>query len=272
MRASMSKTTLEYLSALPQLQALSKEQLETLANQAEFATAAAGESFINEGDEAKAVFILIIGAAQVFKSNLMGQSTVLTRIEPISMVGDQAFLQRNLGTRTASVRATEESQLIKIDGDLFRDLLNQNLEVNRSVSAIGNLQAEFNRFHLSPLVRAMSDQNLLDQCERRFFDTGSVVFSEGDTDSDVYLVSEGAVSIYQQVKQAQSKVAQIKSGESFGELAATEGSARAGTAICEEPTQLLVIPKDLFSNLLSSDASLASQMGVLKKSTHYPMV
>lgn len=265
MRASMSKTTLEYLSALPQLQALSKEQLEALANQAEFATAAAGESFINEGDEAKAVFVLITGAAQVFKSNVMGQSRVLTRIEPISMVGDQAFLQRNLGTRTASVRATEESQLIKINGDLFRDLLNQNLEVNRSVSAIGNLQAEFNRFHLSPLVRAMSDQNLLDQCERRFFDTGSVVFSEGDTDSDVYLVSEGAVSIYQQVKQAQSKVAQIKSGESFGELAATEGSARAGTAICEEPTQLLVIPKDLFSNLLSSDASLASQMGALKK-------
>ena len=265
MRASMSKTTLEYLSALPQLQALSKEQLEALANQAEFAPAAAGESFINEGDEAKAVFVLITGAAQVFKSNVMGQSTVLARIEPISMVGDQAFLQRNLGTRTASVRATEESQLIKIDGDLFRDLLNQNLEVNRSVSAIGNLQAEFNRFHLSPLVRAMSDQNLLDQCERRFFDTGSVVFSEGDTDSDVYLVSEGAVSIYQQVKQAQSKVAQIKSGESFGELAATEGSARAGTAICEEPTQLLVIPKDLFSNLLSSDASLASQMGALKK-------
>ena len=159
----MSKTILEQLSALPQLQALSKEQLEALANQAEFATAAAGESFINEGDEATAVFVLITGAAQVFKSNVMGQSTVLTRIEPISMVGDQAFLQRNLGTRTASVRATEESELIKIEGDLFRELLNQNLEVNRSVSAIGSLQAEFNRFHLSPLVQAMSDQNLLDQ-------------------------------------------------------------------------------------------------------------
>jgi len=262
---SMSKTILEYLSDLPQLQTLSNEHLEALADRAVLETVSAGELFINEGDEATAVFVLIAGSAQVFKSDVIGQSTVLTRIEPISMVGDQAFLQRNLGSRTASVRATEESHLIKIDGDLFRELLNQNLEVNRSVSALGSLQAEFNRFHLSPLVRAMSDQNLLDQCERRFLDAGSLVFSEGDTDTDVYLVSEGAVSIYQQVKQAQSKVAKIKSGESFGELAATEGSARAGTAICEEPTQLLVIPKNLFSNLISSNTSLASQMGALKK-------
>lgn len=58
---SMSKTILEYLSDLPQLQTLSNEHLEALADRAVLETVSAGELFINEGDEATAVFVLIAG-------------------------------------------------------------------------------------------------------------------------------------------------------------------------------------------------------------------
>ena len=253
------------LSGLHQFKTLKPEQLEELVKQANVRSVEASETFITEGDEATSLFLLTSGAAQVFKADAMGQPTVLTRIDAVSLIGDQAFLSRNLGKRTASVRAIEACVLVEIDGNQFRQFLNKHLEVIRSTSAIGKLQSEFNNFHLSPLVRAMSNRRLLDYCERRHFVAGDKVFEEGDTGTDVYLVTDGSVTIYRQVRQTQHKVATIRPGQSLGELAATDGTARAGTAVCEEPTQLLVIPADLFSDLLTQDDLLSSQMGILKK-------
>jgi hypothetical protein len=79
------------------------------------------------------------------------------------------------------------------------------------------------------------------------FKRGEVVVNEGDPGDGLYVVMSGVVTIEREGK----VVAQLGSGQAFGELALVDDLPRQATVKSEKASQLLRLPRDTFDAALS---------------------
>lgn len=88
-----------------------------------------------------------------------------------------------------------------------------------------------------------------------WFPSGSTVFERGETGDALYIVLSGAVRI---VDEHDEEIARIEPGDYFGELSLLLHSTHSKTAVASDDTELMVIPKGPFQELLSGSPELAS--------------
>ncbi|HEV2514422.1 MAG TPA: cyclic nucleotide-binding domain-containing protein [Devosia sp.] len=81
---------------------------------------APGEVFIREGEQGGSLYIILSGAVEVTKADGEHEVTLATR-GPGEFLGEMSLLEQ--AARTASVRATEPSELLAIGSEAFRQLL-----------------------------------------------------------------------------------------------------------------------------------------------------
>jgi cGMP-dependent protein kinase 2 len=99
-----------------------KEVLET----AEIQAIRAGQTIIDEGDESYDIFVIRQGSMVVEKS-IGGKPVFLSYLPAGSYVGEMALIDG--GRRTATVRAAIKSEVIKLNGEAFRRLLDRKPEL-----------------------------------------------------------------------------------------------------------------------------------------------
>ena len=83
----------------------------------------AGEAIINEGEEGYDIFVIRVGS-MVVERNVGGRPVFLSYLPAGSYVGEMALLEG--GRRTATVRAAIKSEVIRLNGDKMRALLQSN--------------------------------------------------------------------------------------------------------------------------------------------------
>ncbi|MEA3065301.1 MAG: hypothetical protein QOJ27_1753 [Sphingomonadales bacterium] len=86
----------------------------------------AGEAIIVEGDEGRDIFVIRQGSMVVEKA-IGGKPIFLSYLPAGSYVGEMALLEG--GRRSATVRAAIKSEVIRIDGEAFRRLLDRKPEL-----------------------------------------------------------------------------------------------------------------------------------------------
>ncbi len=82
---------------------------------------------------------------------------------------------------------------------------------------------------------------LVTKHEIQTFADGEVIFTEGDTTSEMYVISRGMVDISKQVGGHPIRLATLDRGSVFGEMSLLEGMPRSATARAKGPTSLLVL-------------------------------
>lgn len=95
------------------------------------------------------------------------------------------------------------------------------------------------------------------------FPAGYVLFEEGDTGEEMYIIQEGKVRIVKRVDQGEKLLAVIPAGEFFGEMAILLNEPRSATAIVEEDAKLLVIDSATFEAMVKSNGEIAYR--IIKK-------
>jgi cGMP-dependent protein kinase 2 len=85
-----------------------------------------GEAIMKEGDESYDIFIIRRGS-MVVEREIAGKTVFLSYIPAGQWAGEMALVEG--GRRTATVRAAIRSEVIKLDGDVFRVLLNRKPEL-----------------------------------------------------------------------------------------------------------------------------------------------
>ncbi|KAL4488413.1 hypothetical protein ABPG72_019263 [Tetrahymena utriculariae] len=89
------------------------------------------------------------------------------------------------------------------------------------------------------------------------FNSGDMVFSQGDRGSKFYIILEGLVGIYIKIKSEQKKVKELKGGESFGELALINDAPRSASIKCITDCHFAVLDKKnyitLFQQILDNE-------------------
>ena len=112
-----------------------------------------------------------------------------------------------------------------------------------------------------PDLAALDDHALLrvvGASSNLFWPAGSVVFERGSESEALYVVLSGEVSITEPGEGGESEIARIGPGSSFGELSLMLHTTHTRDARATQDTELMVVPKDSFEDLLSSNADLAA--------------
>jgi CRP-like cAMP-binding protein/Fe-S-cluster-containing hydrogenase component 2/thioredoxin reductase len=105
---------------------VSPDDLKEVLDSAEIRNVRAGETIINEGEEGYDIFVIRLGS-MVVEKNIGGKPVFLSYLPAGSYVGEMALVDR--GRRTATVRAAIKSEVIRLDGDAFRRLLDRKPEL-----------------------------------------------------------------------------------------------------------------------------------------------
>ena len=90
------------------------------------------------------------------------------------------------------------------------------------------------------------------------YDVGDVIFEEGSTGRELYVVLDGAVEIAKVNAGSKTVIITLGKGEFFGEMAVIDGSARSATAIAAtSSTRVMRINHARFVYLVSQQPAFA---------------
>jgi CRP-like cAMP-binding protein len=100
------------------------------------------------------------------------------------------------------------------------------------------------------------------------FDIGDTIIEQGTTSTDLYIIAAGEVDI--QVDQSMVgdltttglvRIATLRRGETFGEIAIIDEGLRSATATCgQSDTHLISIPRDMLLELCQDHPELGYQI------------
>jgi CRP/FNR family cyclic AMP-dependent transcriptional regulator len=90
------------------------------------------------------------------------------------------------------------------------------------------------------------------------FGVGDIVFEEGSTGRELFVVLDGRIDIVKRNGAAKDVVVTLGKGEFFGEMAVIDGSARSATAVAAAPkTRVMRINHARFVYLVSQQPAFA---------------
>ena len=90
------------------------------------------------------------------------------------------------------------------------------------------------------------------------YDVADVIFEEGSTGRELYVVLEGKIDIVKITGATKTTIVTLGKGEFFGEMAVIDGSARSATAIAAAPkTKVMRINHARFVYLVSQQPAFA---------------
>jgi CRP/FNR family transcriptional regulator, cyclic AMP receptor protein len=102
----------------------------------------------------------------------------------------------------------------------------------------------------------MADDPLYQRFGREF-PVGHVLFREGDSGKEMFVIQAGKVRISKQVRDVEKTLVSLGAGEFFGEMSILNNKPRSATATIEEPSKLIVIDPKTFEAMVRGNAEIA---------------
>jgi len=106
----------------------------------------------------------------------------------------------------------------------------------------------------------MSAEDALFQRFGKEFPKGTVLFREGETGKEMYVLQAGQVTITKKVRDEMKTLAVLGPGEFFGEMALIANKPRNATATVADAARVLVIDPKTFEGMIRSNSEIAVRM------------
>lgn len=122
-----------------------------------------------------------------------------------------------------------------------------------------------------PIFSGLSDlefEKLEKVAVLKTFPKNTILFSEGDQSDSFYVILSGKVNVGINDEEGREVILSILGeGEYFGEMALMDGEPRSAFVMTKEPTQLLIVSKKDFQNLVGSNPEIIYNVlkGLLKR-------
>ena len=235
-----------------------------------------GEAIIAEGTVGKSLYIVRSGRVEVFKNTPSG-AVQLATLGPNEVFGEMSLIDDRFSHRTASVRATEDSEIIILDRNGFDSYLQQtspgifNLikrlakrlrETNDIISKAGvdlnNLPKaiEMDEAKEGPgkltydqmveSVESAVDLNLLP----KKFKKGQVLIKENAEAMSLFLLKDGSVKVFKTLGDKEVEIDTLCANEVIGEISMFEEGRRFFTARATEDGEAVVFSKNQMDEML----------------------
>ena len=221
-----------------------------------------GDLIVREGEAADALYVLVAGRARVVKTGAGGEELSLGALRPGELFGEMGMLER--GKRTATVRASSDVEVLRLDAPVFDAIVEQRPEVRAWLEVqvrhrhLHNFFREFTAFsRLSPEALGA----MLADLEPMQVHEGALVFREGDEAGPVYIVEEGRLRVFAEDDDGSRRyLAYLRRGDYFGEISALTGSRRATSVEAVSDCRLLRLSRAAFDRVLASAPDLRTEI------------
>lgn len=132
----------------------------------------------------------------------------------------------------------------------------QYLKENRNGAHISEARASF---------KALGARSALRDFEppaegTRIYEKDRMIFSESQSGSDMFVIQSGQVRISKVINGNEVVLAVLKPGDMFGEMALLENKPRSASAIAHETCKLIVLNKNNFDMMVSTQPQLISRL------------
>jgi CRP-like cAMP-binding protein len=231
---------------------LSDGALEALANAVQTVKLPADTVIIREGEYGDSFYLICEGTVEITKNTDYGQIAKLSTAGAGEGFGEMALLT-NL-YRSCTVTAKTGVTLGKISREDFQEICH----FDRTFSIILERRArdytDFNRLKtLQPLALIEPEKMclLVSGMEEKTYSSGENIVTQGEKGNAYYIVKSGRVAVIKKKAGCEpEKVAEMKSGEGFGEEALIREEPRNATVQAIDETSVLTIYKQTFVEIM----------------------
>ncbi len=264
----MTQYLAEYrLPQIPFFAQLSEESLLGLAERLQVEVCERGDTICWLGELGEAMYVIESGDVDVVLAPESDE--VPSPLTECDLLGEMALLANK--PHAATCRATSDVVLWSLSRADFDELVSRYPGVRQALSrALSE--------HLSPEDRAMAEQRLetiplfgdlppevtsgvAQRLVLQHYPRGELVFSEGDVGDSLYIIEMGEVKLATETAAGESTVAWLEAGEFFGEMALLTGKTRSVKARAMTDTNLWVLYKNDYDELMVDHPSLSVALG-----------
>jgi CRP-like cAMP-binding protein len=143
----------QFLERVPLFGDLDAEELRALAEVAQPVQFPDAALIFREGEAGDCAYVVVRGSVQVFATDRNGDEIVLAQLREFEHVGEQSLLSDDSGRRNASLRAREETTLLRIPMAEFQTVLSQRHTLRNLLSETGQQQQLANAIRTASLSR-----------------------------------------------------------------------------------------------------------------------
>ena len=143
----------QFLQRLALFSELEAGELRALAEVAQVVQFPASALIFREGEAGDCAYVVVRGSVQVFAIDRNGDEVVLAQLKELDHVGEQSLLPGHSGRRNASLRASEDTMLLRIPKAEFQKILAQRQTLKDLLSLTGQQQVRANAIRTTRLAR-----------------------------------------------------------------------------------------------------------------------
>jgi HlyB family type I secretion system ABC transporter len=240
------------LDSLPLLSFLTADVRQLVADSFVPVEYAYGDVIFSEGDAADALFVVAAGRARVLKGS--GDAEVsLNVLSPGDSFGETALLRG--GARTATVRASSDVTVFRLDAGVFRALAARDPRIAESFELGMRRQSLGDLLRLSsPFAGLSTDgmRDLLQELRPVSVAAGEIVCRQGDAADRLDIVEEGRLRI--------GDDGSLAAGDVVGERELLTGAPVPATVEALVDSRLLRLDKESFDRLAERHPSFKAQI------------
>jgi ATP-binding cassette, subfamily B, bacterial HlyB/CyaB len=252
MQTQETQSPAEFLTSVDLLSALTRADIERLAEGAQSRLLAFGDTVCTAGEEALGLFIVKSGSIRVFATDVDKETSLGVR-KAGEVFGEMVMLRAY--QHEWSARASSKSELLFIPRNVITPILAANPAARAfvagrvAISSAGGLIS-----HLFDL-RSKVDKSELEELTRsvgvKRVTVGQEILKQGSgEDRRLYVVRHGEVSVVRHDDGAEFKLATLRKGETFGEKACLMRQDQPAAVIAGADTTVLVIPEKVVKLIL----------------------
>lgn len=229
-----------------------------------------GDEIIREGDTGDAMYVILRGSARVVKVAPDGTQIPLDKLTVGDSFGMFALLSDS--PRTATVRASEDLEVSRLDRSVFRGVLRAVPEVRKQIELFAN------RYYLRTFLRTHSAFSqlsneamveLLLALEPVDVKAGELVIREGDPPGPMYIVKEGHLIVLQGNPEERAIINYLRTGDFLGEMSLFAKVNRTASVEAVTDCELLALDPAHFQSLLDHHPDFHSYIDERVKQYNY---
>jgi len=215
-----------------------------------------GELLFKQGDPGDSVYVLVRGRVCITVENPDGSVTPIDKLSSGIHLGEMAILTG--GVRSATVRALENVQLIRLSKKGFELLLERYPDL--FTQFYRTIIPRFQRTQLANILARLFgevDTGTIHELQEKFewihLKGGSILFEQGEPADAMYIVVNGKLkaSIHDK-RGVVTRSGEICAGESVGEFALLTGEARSATVSAIRDSDIVRLSHSTFNDLLET--------------------
>ncbi len=220
-----------------------------------------GSPIVREGDDADGFYVLAAGKARVVKQGENGTEVALNTLRPGDSFGEQGLLEQ--ARRTATVRASSDVELLKMDRTVFQKLLEAHPEIRQYLELQIKHRSLHNFFRMQPSFAKLpidALRTLITELEPVAVKTGELVIKQGEAAGPMFIIEQGRLRVFIDTDGQRKYLNYLRKGDFFGEMSLFKGAKRAANVEAVSACQLLKLKPDTFRRLIDSNPGFKEQV------------